>query len=112
VYDYFRAVLKSGEKSERVLELTEDGLDLNPANYTVWYYRYMLTLSLEMSPQVNVGLRAFILCKSSFSLFGFNANPDIQVASVAEPKIFFSAPTPGSRKSEFRLRLRLQKSRT
>ncbi len=54
MYDYFRAVLKSGEKSERVLELTEDGLDLNPANYTVWYYRYMLTLSPELTPQVCV----------------------------------------------------------
>ncbi len=81
MYDYFRAVLKSGEKSERVLELTEDGLDLNPANYTVWYYRYMLTLSSELTPQVNVGLRAsFILCESSFSLFGVNSNPDLQVA--------------------------------
>jgi len=39
VFDYFRAVLKSGEKSARVLTLTEEALDLNPANYTVWYYR-------------------------------------------------------------------------
>ena len=40
VFDYFRAVLKSGEKSARVLTLTEEALDLNPANYTVWYYRF------------------------------------------------------------------------
>ena len=40
VFDYFRAVLKSGEKSARVLTLTEEALDLNPANYTVCYYRF------------------------------------------------------------------------
>lgn len=39
VFDYFRAVLKSGEKSIRVLGLVTDALTLNPANYTVWIYR-------------------------------------------------------------------------
>ncbi len=37
VYGYMRAVIKSGEKSERVLQLTADAIDCNPANYTVWY---------------------------------------------------------------------------
>mmetsp|Transcript_957 Transcript_957/g.1058 ORF Transcript_957/g.1058 Transcript_957/m.1058 type:complete len:306 (+) Transcript_957:129-1046(+) len=37
--DLFRAVLRSGELSERVLELTEEILDQNAANYTVWQYR-------------------------------------------------------------------------
>lgn len=37
--DIFRGVLNIGEKSERVLKLTESILAVNAANYTVWQYR-------------------------------------------------------------------------
>lgn len=47
VYNYFRAVLKSEEKSARVLQLTEDALEMNPANYTVWHYRRIVLKEIE-----------------------------------------------------------------
>lgn len=36
IMSIFRAVLRSGEKSQRVIDLTELILDENAANYTVW----------------------------------------------------------------------------
>ena len=36
---YLRAVMAANEFSPRVLELTEDLIDMNPAHYTVWLYR-------------------------------------------------------------------------
>ena len=37
--DYLRALLGQNELSERALELTEDVIDQNAGNYTVWVYR-------------------------------------------------------------------------
>jgi hypothetical protein len=34
--NYFRAIVKSGETSPRVLELTEHIIRMNPAHYTAW----------------------------------------------------------------------------
>lgn len=44
---YLRAVMAANEYSDRVLELTEDVIDLNPAHYTVWLYRAATLFALK-----------------------------------------------------------------
>ncbi|KIY48940.1 protein prenylyltransferase [Fistulina hepatica ATCC 64428] len=45
--DYFRGIVKVGEKSERVLTLTEHIIRLNPAHYSAWQYRYQTLMALK-----------------------------------------------------------------
>ncbi|CAH0478623.1 unnamed protein product [Peronospora belbahrii] len=47
VMDCFRGVLKINEYSERTLALTQDVIQVNPANYTVWYYRRRVLEALD-----------------------------------------------------------------
>ncbi|TLD08089.1 hypothetical protein E2P81_ATG10211 [Venturia nashicola] len=44
---YLRAVMAANEHSDRVLDLTEDVIDLNPAHYTVWLYRAATLFALK-----------------------------------------------------------------
>ncbi|KAI0631274.1 protein prenylyltransferase [Trametes polyzona] len=45
--DYFRAVVKTGEMSPRVLKLTEKIIWMNPAHYTAWQHRYKTLIALK-----------------------------------------------------------------
>ncbi|OSD05218.1 protein prenylyltransferase [Trametes coccinea BRFM310] len=45
--DYFRAVVKAGEMSPRVLKLTERIIRMNPAHYTAWQHRYKTLIALK-----------------------------------------------------------------
>ena len=47
VFNYFRAIVCSGEISQRALDLTQDAAELNPANYSVWHHRRFLLKKLD-----------------------------------------------------------------
>ncbi|PAV15160.1 prenylyltransferase [Pyrrhoderma noxium] len=45
--NYFRGVIQAQEMSERVLELTEAIIRMNPAHYSVWQYRFQTLLKIK-----------------------------------------------------------------
>lgn len=45
--DYFRAVLRSEEHSERALELSKEAILCNQSNYTAWHYRRECLVALH-----------------------------------------------------------------
>ncbi|PCH35063.1 protein prenylyltransferase [Wolfiporia cocos MD-104 SS10] len=45
--NYFRGIVKTGEMSPRVLQLTEHIIRMNPAHYSAWQYRYRTLLALQ-----------------------------------------------------------------
>ncbi|KAI0918370.1 hypothetical protein AcV5_002375 [Taiwanofungus camphoratus] len=47
--DYFRGIVKTGEMSPRVLQLTEHIIRMNPAHYSAWQYRYKTLLAHKSS---------------------------------------------------------------
>ena len=57
-HGYLRAVMKSGEKSPRVVALTKTCIDCNPANYTAWKYRRDAILATNASIEEELELIA------------------------------------------------------
>jgi protein farnesyltransferase/geranylgeranyltransferase type-1 subunit alpha len=52
---YLRAVMAKNEMSERVLDLTEDIIGMNPAHYTVWYSSILACLSKMYANNSTIG---------------------------------------------------------
>jgi len=52
--DYFRAIVKAGELSARVLELTESIIRMNPAHYSAWCVLRSAAFVRELN-ECNVG---------------------------------------------------------
>ncbi|KAK6334150.1 CAAX geranylgeranyltransferase alpha subunit [Orbilia brochopaga] len=49
---YLRAVMAANDHSPRVLALTAEIIDMNPAHYTVWGYRFRTLMSLDTAGQL------------------------------------------------------------
>ncbi|XP_017153794.1 protein farnesyltransferase/geranylgeranyltransferase type-1 subunit alpha [Drosophila miranda] len=65
VFDFMRAIIAKGEKSQRALDLTTDALRLNPANYTVWQYRRDILRELKADLNVELDYLSEVIGQNS-----------------------------------------------
>jgi len=52
--NYFRAMLQSDERSVRSLGVTTEVIQLNPANYTAWYFRRLILEALKVDYKIEL----------------------------------------------------------
>jgi len=45
--DYFRAIIKKGEKSPRAMNLTTELIFMNPSHYSIWEYRKKIIIEMK-----------------------------------------------------------------
>ncbi|EWC44616.1 hypothetical protein DRE_06605 [Drechslerella stenobrocha 248] len=50
---YLRATMAANDHTPRVLNLTAEIIDMNPAHYTVWSYRFKTLISLDAAKQLD-----------------------------------------------------------
>lgn len=53
--NYFRGIIKTGEKSERALSLTEDIITMNNSNYNIWLAIFYFSLSYKFLCNFYIG---------------------------------------------------------
>jgi len=64
LHNYFRAMMKRNEKSERALKLTSHVLNQNAANYTAWHYRRQCLRALNSDLIAELGWCAELAIES------------------------------------------------
>lgn len=79
-YGLFQEALKRNEISERTLNLTKACIFLNPANYTVWYFRRIILFQLgkNLNEEMDFISENFVTNTSPFLRFLTDYSPLFQ----------------------------------
>ena len=68
-FGLFQEALKRNEISERTLNLTKACIFLNPANYTVWYFRRIILF--QLGKDLNEEINFISECRADLLIFFF-----------------------------------------
>ncbi|KAF8137413.1 hypothetical protein EV363DRAFT_1428312 [Boletus edulis] len=77
--NYFRGIIKTGEKSPRVLDLTENIIRQNPAHYSAWQYRYKTLMALNAPLDAELEL----MDELAVTYLKTSNNPEPELAFIA-----------------------------